>query len=137
MGEVAGKKCTGMENLYFMLSSSLQLRTPVRSPERIEPQDLIYGRQVLKTEPFFCTLLLEALPVVWKVECPELGEAGEDAGQALQGVVGQVQAPQVMQTLKLIKNIYSKMIEIFAFCYVTYRSTDQWILQKYNDANIC
>ncbi len=94
----------GTENLYYMLSSSLQLWAPVRSPERIEPQEIIYGRQVLKTEPFFCTLLLGAVPVVWKVECPELGQAGEDAGQALQGVVGQVQAPQVMQALKLIKN---------------------------------
>jgi hypothetical protein len=63
---MAGKKCTGMENLYYMLSSSLQLRkrTPVCSPERIEPQDLSYGRQVLKTESLFHALLLETVPVV-------------------------------------------------------------------------
>ncbi len=100
--------------LYVILITAAQ--NPCAFPERIEPQDLSYGRQVLKTEPFFRTPMLETVPVVWKVECPELGEAGEDAGQVLQGVVGQVQAPQVMQALKLIKN---NELKVSYFCYVT------------------
>ncbi len=64
--------------LYVILITAAPgKRTPVCFPERIETQDLSGGRYI-GCRAMCQTQMLEAVPVVWKVEC--LGEAGKDAG---------------------------------------------------------
>ncbi len=66
------------ENLYCMLSSSLKHRKePLSVPGReSNHENLSMAGRCVNNRAMCGIMMVEIEPVVWKVECPELGEAG-------------------------------------------------------------